>query len=90
MVFSKKTFVADSNEIPVGYRIGWVEFGHRESSGHRPHLLAWEAKNIKKYEFFGFLWISLKRKKRGKIFSTQKKPIEKRNPAVYNSLPYYV
>jgi hypothetical protein len=34
MVFSKNFFVADSNEIAVSYRMGWVEFRHRESSGH--------------------------------------------------------
>jgi hypothetical protein len=44
MVFSKKNFVADSNEIAVSYPIGCVEFRHRKSSGHRPHLLAWEQK----------------------------------------------
>jgi hypothetical protein len=44
MVFSKKIFVADSNEIAVSYCIGCVEFRHRESSGHRAHLLAWEPK----------------------------------------------
>jgi hypothetical protein len=32
--------------------------------------------------FFVFFLIFLKRKKRGKIFSAQKKRIEKRNPAV--------
>jgi hypothetical protein len=42
----------------------------------------WGAKNKQKYEFFGFSLISLKGKKRGKIFSAQKKRIEKRNPAV--------
>jgi hypothetical protein len=44
MVFSKKTFVADSNEIVVSCPIGRVEFRHRKSSGHRPQLLAWEPK----------------------------------------------
>jgi hypothetical protein len=44
MVFSKKIFVADSNEIAVSYSIGRFEFRHRKSSGHRPHLLAWEPK----------------------------------------------
>jgi hypothetical protein len=55
MVFSKKIFVADSNEIAVSYCIGCVEFRHRESSGHRPHLLAWEPKIAKNMSFFGFL-----------------------------------
>jgi hypothetical protein len=44
MVFSKKIFVADSNEIAVSYPIGCVEFRHRVGSGHRPQLLAWEPK----------------------------------------------
>jgi hypothetical protein len=39
MVFSKKIFVADSNEIAVSYCIGCVEFRRRESSDYRPHLL---------------------------------------------------
>jgi hypothetical protein len=34
------------------------------------------------FEFFCFLLISLKQKKGGKIFSAQKKRIEKRNPSV--------
>jgi hypothetical protein len=55
MVFSKKIFLADSNEIAVSYCIGCVEFRHRESSGHRAHLLAWEPKIAKNMIFFGFL-----------------------------------
>jgi hypothetical protein len=55
VVFSKKIFVADSNEIEVNYRIGCVEFRHKESSGHRPHLLVWEPKITKNLSFFGFL-----------------------------------
>jgi hypothetical protein len=55
VVFSKKIFVADSNEIAVGYCIGCVEFRHKESSGHRPHLLVWEPKITKNLSFFGFL-----------------------------------
>jgi hypothetical protein len=82
VVFSKKIFVSDSNEIAVSYRIGCVEFRHRESSAHRPHLLVWEPKIAKNLSFFCFLRISLKRKNRGKIFSAQKKRIENRNPAV--------
>jgi hypothetical protein len=54
VVFSKKIFVSDSNEIAVSYRIGCVEFRHRESSAHRPHLLVWEPKNSEKFEFFRF------------------------------------
>jgi hypothetical protein len=54
VVFSKKFFVSDSNEIAVSYRIGCVEFRHRESSAHRPHLLVWEPKIAKKFEFFRF------------------------------------
>jgi hypothetical protein len=55
MVFSKKIFVADSNEIAVSYRIGWAEFRHRESSGHRFHLLVWAPKIVKNMSFFRFL-----------------------------------
>jgi hypothetical protein len=55
VVFSKKNFVSDSNEIAVSYRIGCVEFRHRESSAHRPHLLVWEPKITKNLRFFGFL-----------------------------------
>jgi hypothetical protein len=44
VVFSKIFFVADSNEIAVSYCTGCVEVRHMESSGHRPHLLVWEAK----------------------------------------------
>jgi hypothetical protein len=55
VAFSKKIFVFDSNEIAVSYRIGCVEFRHRESSGHRPHLLVWEPKIAKNLSFFGFL-----------------------------------
>jgi hypothetical protein len=55
MVFSKKIFVTNSNEIAVSDCIGCVEFRHRESSGHRPHLLAWEPKITKNMIFLGFL-----------------------------------
>jgi hypothetical protein len=55
VVFSKNIFGADSNEIAVSYRIGCVEFRHKESSGHRPHLLVWEPKITKNLSFFGFL-----------------------------------
>jgi hypothetical protein len=55
VAFSKKNFVSDSNEIAVSYRIGCVEFRHRESSGHRPHLLVWEPKIAKNLNVFGFL-----------------------------------
>jgi hypothetical protein len=55
VVFSKKIFVSDSNEIAVSYCIGCVEFRHRESSAHRPHLLVWEPKNSEKFEIFLFL-----------------------------------
>jgi hypothetical protein len=41
------------------------------------------AKKNEKFEFFSvFCEFSLKRKNRGKIFSAQKKRIEKTNPAV--------
>jgi hypothetical protein len=55
VVFSKKNFVSDSNEIAVSYRIGCVEFRHRESSAHRPNLLVWKPKIAKNLSFFGFL-----------------------------------
>jgi hypothetical protein len=55
MVFSKNFFVADSNQIAVSYCIGLVEFRHRESSGHRPHLLVWEPKLAKNLSFLDFL-----------------------------------
>jgi hypothetical protein len=42
----------------------------------------------KKYGFFDFLRISLKRKNPGKFFSAQKKRLDKSNPTVQNSLPY--
>jgi hypothetical protein len=51
VVFSKKFFVADSNEIAVSYCLGGVEFRHKESSGHRPDLLVWEPK-IRVFLFF--------------------------------------
>jgi hypothetical protein len=54
MVFSKKNFVADSNEIAVSYCIGCVEFRHRESSGHGPPLLAWDPKISKNMSFLVF------------------------------------
>jgi hypothetical protein len=54
VVFSKKFFVSDSNEIAVTYRIGCVEFRHRESSAHRPTFLGVGAKNSEKFEFFRF------------------------------------
>jgi hypothetical protein len=34
MVFFKKFFVADSNQIAVSYCIGSVEFRYGKSSGH--------------------------------------------------------
>jgi hypothetical protein len=64
MVFSKKIFVADSNEIAVSYRIGCVEFRHRESSGHRPRLLVWEPKIAKNMSFLFFVNFSKTKKLR--------------------------
>jgi hypothetical protein len=55
VAFFEKNFVSDSNEIAVSYRIGCVEFRHRESSAHRPHLLVWEPKIAKNLNVFGFL-----------------------------------
>jgi hypothetical protein len=80
--FSKKFFVADSNEIAVSYCLGLVEIRYRESSGHRPDLFVWEPKIWVFLSFFVFCEFLLKRKKGGKIFSAQKKRIVKRNPAV--------
>jgi hypothetical protein len=40
-----------------------------------------------KYEFFGFLRISLKQKNPGKFLSAQKKRLDESNPTVQNSLP---
>jgi hypothetical protein len=54
VVFRKK-ILSPTNEIAVSYRIGCVEFRHRESSAHRPHLLVWEPKIAKNLSFFGFL-----------------------------------
>jgi hypothetical protein len=51
VVFSKKIFVADSNEIAVNYRIGCVEFRHKESSGHRPKITI--------CKIFLALWVAL-------------------------------
>jgi hypothetical protein len=53
--FFRQKFLAPTNEIAVSYRIGCVEFRHRESSAHRPHLLVWEPKIAKNLSFFGFL-----------------------------------
>jgi hypothetical protein len=61
VVFSKKIFVADSNEIAVNYRIGCVEFRHKESSGHR-HLLVWEPKITVFSVFLNFSWCREARK----------------------------
>jgi hypothetical protein len=41
-----------------------------------------------KYEFFGFLRISPKRKNPGNFFSAQKKRLDKSNPTVQNSWLY--
>jgi hypothetical protein len=51
MVFSKKIFVAESNEIAVSCCRGKVEVRHRESSGRRPHLLVWDPKIVKNLRF---------------------------------------
>jgi hypothetical protein len=68
VVFSKKFFVSDSNEIAVTYRIGCVEFRHRESSAHRPHFLVWEPKIAKNLSFFGFCEFLLNEKIEVKFF----------------------
>jgi hypothetical protein len=77
MVFSKKIFVADSNEIAVSYCIGCVEFRHRESSGRRAHLLAWEPKIAKNMSFLVFCEFPLNEKNEVK-FSRFKRSALKR------------
>jgi hypothetical protein len=53
--FSKKNFVADSNEIAVSYCIGCVEFRHRvKVPVIEPHFLAVGVKNMSFFEFFCF------------------------------------
>jgi hypothetical protein len=53
--FRKKFLSPIRTKLRVSYRIGCVEFRHRESSAHRPHLLVWEPKIAKNLSFFGFL-----------------------------------
>jgi hypothetical protein len=77
MVFSKKFFVADSNEIAVSYRIGCVEFRHRESSGHRPRLLVWEPKIAKNMSFFVFCEFLLNEKIDIKFFRLKRSALKR-------------
>jgi hypothetical protein len=69
--FSKKIFVSDSNEIAVSYRIGCVEFRHRESSAHRPHLLVWKPKIAKNLSFSVFCEFLLSEKIEVKFFGSK-------------------
>jgi hypothetical protein len=55
MVFFKKCFVADSNQIAVSYCIGWVEFRYSKSSGHLNQCFAVGAKNMDFLVFCEFL-----------------------------------
>jgi hypothetical protein len=68
VVFSKKIFVADSNEIAVSYCTGCVEVRHMENSGHRPHLLVWEPKIGKNMSFLVFCDFPLNEKSEVKFF----------------------
>jgi hypothetical protein len=77
MVFSKNFFVADSNEIAVSYRIGCVEFRHRESSGHRPHLLVWAPKIVKNMSFFVFCEFLLNEKIEIKFFRLKRSALKR-------------
>jgi hypothetical protein len=77
MVFSKKIFVADSNEIAVSYCIGCVEFRHRESSGHGPHLLAWEPKIAKNMSFLVFCEFLLNEKNEVKFFLLKRSALKR-------------
>jgi hypothetical protein len=54
MVFSKKIFVADSNEIAVSYCIGCVKFRHRGKFRSWTPFVGVGAKNKQKYDFFWF------------------------------------
>jgi hypothetical protein len=76
VVFSKKIFVSDSNEIAVSYRIGCVEFRHRESSAHRPHLLVWEPKIAKNLSFFCFCEFLLNEKIEVKFFRPKRSALK--------------
>jgi hypothetical protein len=77
VVFSKKIFVADSNEIAVNYRIGCVEFRHKESSGHRPHLLVWEPKITKNLIFSIFCEFLLNEKIEVKSFRLKRSALKR-------------
>jgi hypothetical protein len=77
MVFSKKIFVADSSEIAVSYCIGWVEFRHRESSGHIPHLLFWEPKIAKNMSFLVFCEFLLNEKSEVKFFRLKRSALKR-------------
>jgi hypothetical protein len=76
VVFSKKIFVSDSNEIAVSYRIGCVEFRHRESSAHRPHLLVWEPEIAKNLSFSVFCEFLLNEKIEVKFFRPKRSALK--------------
>jgi hypothetical protein len=76
MVFSKKIFVADSNEIAVSCR-GKVEVRHRESSGRSPHLLVWEPKVVKNLSFLVFCEFLLNEKIEVKFFRHKRSALKR-------------
>jgi hypothetical protein len=77
VVFSKKNFVADSNEIAVSYCLGCVEFRHRESSGHRPDLLVWGPKIWVFLSFFVFCEFLLNEKREVKFFHLKRNALKR-------------
>jgi hypothetical protein len=79
MVFSKKIFVADSNEIAVSCCRGKVEVRHRESSGRRPHLLVWEPKVVKNLSFLVFCEFLLNEKSEVNFFGLKRSALKRGN-----------
>jgi hypothetical protein len=77
VVFSKKNFVADSNEIAVSYCLGCVEFRHWESSGHRPHLLVWGPKIRVFLSFLVFCEFLLNEKREVKVFRLKRRALKR-------------
>jgi hypothetical protein len=77
VVFSKKIFFADSNEIAVSYCLGCVEFRHRESSGHRPDLLVWGPKIRVFLSFFVFCEFLLNEKREVKFFRLKRSALKR-------------
>jgi hypothetical protein len=77
VVFSKKNFFADSNEIAVSYCLGCDEFRHRESSGHRPDLLVWGPKISFFLGFFVFCEFLLNEKREVKFFRLKRSALKR-------------